>query len=73
MIPTESLWASAKKKKMAPERDIGVKNKYPCTLLFFTLSQLRNVAMLKRYTALNITLKRYTTLVTIRSKIVRFA
>ncbi len=23
-------------KKMAPERDIGVKNKYPCTSLFFS-------------------------------------
>ncbi len=35
---TEHSWASAK--KMAPERDIGVKIKYPCTSLFLTLSQL---------------------------------
>ncbi len=34
------IWHMGKCKKMAPERDIGVKNKYPCTLLFFTLSQL---------------------------------
>ncbi len=36
------------KKKMAPERDIGVKNKYPCTSLFLTLSLLNMLYVLLR-------------------------